>query len=216
MQNQSTYNTNKAQTVRLSDFDTIIFDFGGVILDICPDLSRMEFAKMFGKHNAVKLETSGLMQEYEKGQMDKAGFAENVRKITGANHSDEEIVKAWCAMLLEYKEPRIEWIKRLRNTHKLLMLSNTNDSHFEYFHNKLQAEYGVTFYDLFDHVYLSHEMHLLKPSHEIFQAVIDEQKLDPSRTLFIEDTEKNAVSAQEVGLKTLVIPRNGNFYEFFE
>lgn len=209
-------NIYNIQTVCLSDFDTIIFDFGGVILDINPDLSRMEFVKMFGMENALKLEASGLLMEYEKGFMDKAGFAENVRKITGTNYSDGEIVKAWCAMLLNYKDARIEWIKRLRKTHKLLMLSNTNDSHFEYFHNKLQAEYGVTFYDLFNHVYLSHEMHLLKPSHEIFQAVIDEQKLDPSRTLFIEDTEKNAVSAQEVGLKTLVIPRNGNFYEFFE
>lgn len=201
--------------VNLSDFDTIIFDFGGVILDINPNLTRAAFAKLYGAEMASTLEAS-LMQSYEKGELSTAEFIDAIGKMTGKACPANEIMDAWCAMLLNYKDARIEWIKRLRKTHKLLMLSNTNDSHFEYFHSKLQREFGVTFYDLFDHVYLSHVMHLLKPSHEIFQAVIDEQKLDPSRTLFIEDTEKNAVSAQEVGLKTLVIPRNGNFYEFFE
>lgn len=103
----------------------------------------------------------------------------------------------------------------MHTTHRLLLLSNTNDSHFEYFHNKLIAEYGVTFYQLFDHVYLSHEMGMLKPSHEIFETVIAQQQLNLQRTLFIEDTARNVEGAQEVGLQTLLIPRNGEFYEFF-
>lgn len=201
--------------VRVSDFDTIIFDFGGVILDIDPDLSRHEFVKMLGIDNARRLEEEQLPQLYEKGLIDRSGFVTKINQIAGSNLSEGEILKAWNAMLLNYKPARIEWIKRLHNNHKLLMLSNTNDSHFEYFHNKLIAEYGVTFYQLFDHVYLSHEMGMLKPSHEIFETVIREQQLNLQRTLFIEDTERNAVAAREVGLQTLLIPRNGEFYKFF-
>lgn len=201
--------------VRVSDFDTIIFDFGGVILDIDPDLSRHEFVKMLGIDNARRLEEEQLPQLYEKGLIDRSGFVTKINQIAGSNLSEGEILKAWNAMLLNYKPARIEWIKRLHKDHKLLMLSNTNDSHFEYFHNKLIAEYGVTFYQLFDHVYLSHEMGMLKPSHEIFETVIKEQQLDLQRTLFIEDTARNATAAREVGLQTLLIPRNGEFYEFF-
>lgn len=201
--------------IKLSDYDTIIFDFGGVILDINPDLSRHKFAVMLGVENARRLEEEQVPQLYESGRMTRGEFVAKINQIGGTNYSEEEILNAWNAMLLAYQKPRIEWIKRLRNTHKLLMLSNTNESHFEYFHNKLIAEYGVTFYQLFDHVYLSHEMGLLKPSLEIFQKVIDEQQLNPLRTLFIEDTQRNADAARQVGLQTLLIPRNGNFYEFF-
>ena len=201
--------------VRLSDFDTIIFDFGGVILDINPDLSRHRFAEMLGIENARKLEAEQLPQLYEKGLISRAEFVSRINQIAGTQLSADEILAAWNAMLLNYKPARIEWIKRLHTTHRLLLLSNTNDSHFEYFHNKLIAEYGVTFYQLFDHVYLSHEMGMLKPSHEIFETVIAQQQLNLQRTLFIEDTARNVEGAQEVGLQTLLIPRNGEFYEFF-
>ena len=201
--------------VRLSDFDTIIFDFGGVILDIDPDLSRRRFAEMLGIENARKLEAEQLPQLYEKGLISRTEFVSRINQIAGTQLSAEEILAAWNAMLLNYKPARIEWIKRLHTTHRLLLLSNTNDSHFEYFHNKLIAEYGVTFYQLFDHVYLSHEMGMLKPSHEIFETVIAQQQLNLQRTLFIEDTARNVEGAQEVGLQTLLIPRNGEFYEFF-
>lgn len=206
----------RLQMIRLTDFDTIIFDFGGVILDIDPDLSRHEFVKMLGIDNARRLEEEMLPQLYETGRIDRAGFVAKINQIAGSNYSESEILKAWNAMLLNYRQPRIEWIKRLHSTHRLLLLSNTNDSHFEYFHNKLIAEFGVTFYQLFDHVYLSHEMGMLKPSYEIFETVIKEQQLNPQRTLFIEDTARNAAAAQEVGLQTLLIPRNGEFYEFFD
>ena len=201
--------------VRLSDFDTIIFDFGGVILDIDPDLSRRRFAEMLGIENARKLEAEQLPQLYEKGLISRAEFVRRINQIAGTQLSADEILAAWNAMLLNYKPARIEWIKRLHTTHRLLLLSNTNDSHFEHFHNKLIAEYGVTFYQLFDHVYLSHEMGMLKPSHEIYETVIAEQQLNLQRTLFIEDTARNVAGAQEVGLQTLLIPRNGEFYEFF-
>ncbi|MBO7145360.1 MAG: HAD-IA family hydrolase [Salinivirgaceae bacterium] len=202
--------------VRLSDFDTIIFDFGGVILDIDPDLSRRRFAEMLGIENARKPETEQLPQLYETGSISRTEFVDRINLIAKTNIPENEIIAAWNAMLLNYKPARIEWIKRLHKGHKLLLLSNTNDAHFEYFHNKLIAEYGVTFYQLFDHVYLSHEMGLLKPSHEIYERVIAEQQLNLQRTLFIEDTARNVAGAQEVGLQTLLIPRNGEFYEFFE
>ena len=202
--------------IRLSDFDTIIFDFGGVILDIDPDLSRWRFAAMLGIEKARLLETEQLPQLYETGAISRAEFVARINQIAGTDIPESEIIAAWNAMLLNYKPARIEWIKRLHKTHKLLMLSNTNDAHFEYFHNKLIKEYGVTFYQLFDHVYLSHEMGLLKPSHEIYETVIREQQLNLERTIFIEDTPRNVAGVQEVGLPTLLIPRNGEFYEFFE
>ena len=64
--------------VRLSDFDTIIFDFGGVILDIDPDLSRRRFAEMLGIENARKLETEQLPQLYETGSISRTEFVNSL------------------------------------------------------------------------------------------------------------------------------------------
>jgi glucose-1-phosphatase len=202
--------------VNLNQYNTIIFDFGGVILDIDPELSRQAFGKLYGFDKLKELEQSGLLVLFEKGLISKKDMIKELENITNTCNDADSFIKAWCAMLLEYQAPRIEWIKKLGKTHRLLMLSNTNELHFDYFSGKLKKEYGVTFSDLFDVVYLSHEMHLLKPGLEIFQRVIDEQQLSPEHTLFIEDTAENAQAANQLGIQTLVIARNGTFYNYFE
>ena len=73
--------------VRLSDFDTIIFDFGGVILDIDPDLSRRRFAEMLGIENARKLEAEQLPQLYEKGLISRTEFVSRINQIAGTQLS---------------------------------------------------------------------------------------------------------------------------------
>jgi putative hydrolase of the HAD superfamily len=138
-----------------------------------------------------------------------------VEKMVGKNGASNLFINAWNAMLLGYKPLRIDWVKKLGKSHKLLMLSNTNAIHFDHFSGILMKEYGISLYDLFEHVYLSHEMHLMKPDIKIFQQVINEQQLEVSKTLFIEDTQENAEVARNLGIHSLVIPRNGSFYEYF-
>jgi glucose-1-phosphatase len=202
--------------VDLSNYNTIIFDFGGVILDIDPEQSRKAFAELYGTDNLIKVEQSGLLLEFEKGMISLTDMITEMEKITGKKNESELFKKAWCALLLEYKAPRIEWIKKLGTSHRLFMLSNTNELHYSFFSNKLKHEYGVSFSELFLKVYLSYEMHLLKPGLEIFKQVIEEQKLNPAKTLFIEDTEENVDAANQLGIQTLLIPRNGSFYDYFK
>lgn len=201
--------------VALNNYNTLIFDFGGVIFDIDPDLSRKQFANLFGYDKLQKLEKSGLFVQFEMGLISKEEMMHQVEEIVGQNNSTNLFIDAWNAMLIGYKPERIAWIKKLRQTHKLLMLSNTNALHFAHFSGILIKEYGVSLYDLFDHVFLSHEMHLIKPDVKIFEEVIHHQQLDVSKTLFIEDTQENANIAANLGIHTLVIPRNGTFYNYF-
>ncbi len=117
-------------------------------------------------------------------------------------------------MLLDYHPERIKKIKELRKTHKLFLLSNTNQTHFDNFDNKLKKEYNCRLHDLFDNLFLSHKMKMIKPNLEIFKTVIKKEKLISERTLFIEDSEENAETARQTGIKTLVIKRNSNFYDY--
>jgi putative hydrolase of the HAD superfamily len=41
-----------------------------------------------------------------------------------------------------------------------------------------------------------------KPNEDIFEFVLHENKLDPTKTLFIDDTEQHILGAQKVGIHT--------------
>lgn len=201
--------------VDLSNYDAIIFDFGGVILDIDPERTRNSFIKFATKEQIQEMMHCGLLLEFETGRLQPNELRLKVNQLLGTQINDESFNRAWNAMLVDYKPKRIERIQWLKKSHRLFLLSNTNSIHFDFFAAKLEKEYGVGFNDLFHKTYVSYEMGLIKPDKEIFRQVLAEQKLNPERTLFIEDTRENAEAAQLLGIQTLVIPRNGSFYEYF-
>jgi FMN phosphatase YigB (HAD superfamily) len=201
--------------VNLTHYDALIFDFGGVILDIDPDRTWNAFAKYATRESIQQVIGSGLLQEFEKGFFSHQKLRQKINELLGTQIAEEPFNRAWNSMLVDYKPKRIERIQWLKKTHRLFLLSNTNVLHFNFFKAKLIKEYGISFNDLFHHTYVSHEMGLIKPDAQIFRQVLIEQNLNPEKTLFIEDTRENADAAAKLGIQTLVIPRNGNFYDYF-
>lgn len=202
--------------VDIDKFDTIIFDLGGVILDINPELTLKAFSKLYGKENIKEIYSKELLPKFENGLLTLDELLSRIEEIVRKPVDKDEFKEAWTSMLIGYKPKRIEWIKKLKSTHKLFMLSNTNEVHYAAFSGKLKREYNITFFDLFKNVFLSHEMQLMKPDLEIFKRVLEEESLDSDKTLFIEDTLENAQAMRQLGVETLVIPRNSNFYNYFK
>jgi putative hydrolase of the HAD superfamily len=159
---------------------------------------------------------SGLLEQIEKGLITPDQFILELRRLIKQKFTDGEFYFAWNAILLEYHPERIEYIQALKSSHRLFLLSNTNQIHFDTFSKKLWGEYDLTFNNLFTKTYVSHEMGKIKPEKAIYEQVLSEQNLKPERTLFIEDTPENAYAAEELGIKTLVVPRNGMFFEYLK
>ena len=67
---------------------------------------------------------------------------------------------------------------------------------------------GRTLEAYFDKVYVSCEMKLLKPSPEIFRAVLADSALRAEETLFVDDSERNVATARSLGFATYC-PKNG-------
>lgn len=201
--------------VDLSQFETIIFDFGGVILDIDPERTWNSFARFASREKIQQVIDNGVLQQFEKGAITAFEIRSMMNQQLETSIPDEAFNRAWNAMLIDYKPKRIQRIQWLKHSHRLFLLSNTNSIHFEFFSAKLQKEYGIGFNDLFIKTYTSYEMKLLKPDLEIYRRVLIEQNLNPETTLFIEDSRENAEAAEMLGIQTLVIPRNGSFYDYF-
>ncbi|MCF8459712.1 MAG: HAD family phosphatase [Flavobacteriales bacterium] len=186
------------------DFPNIIFDLGGVVLNL--DYSRTIFAfQQLGisefESSYSQLVQAGLFDDYERGEMTSNDFREGIRRAFRVEVSDTQIDEAWNAMLLNLPKERLELLQKLAETKRIVLLSNTNEIHIRKFNQALKLEHGLN--DLsgyFQKLYYSYEVGMRKPDEQIFQHVLDEQGFDPAKTLFIDDSPQHIEGARKVGL----------------
>ena len=186
----------------------IIFDLGGVILNINPQLTVEAFRNLgwrdfFEENN----QTNGkeLFFSLESGSSSPEVFRNNVRRIAEIQRNDEEIDAAWAAMILDIPTDRIRYLEELKKSYRLFLLSNTNEIHRIKFHEDFENDFGYSFYDLFEHNFYSHEMGMRKPDPQIYLKTLKEADIIAEETLFIDDMEENIEAAKVIGMKGLHI-----------
>ena len=118
-------------------------------------------------------------------------------------------------MLLDLPEERVHLLKKLRKKFRLYLFSNTNEIHINHMHKKFRETYGFEFSTLFENDFYSHEINERKPDLESFQKVIEISGINPEKTLFIDDLEKNIIGAQQAGWKTYWLKNGQNIVELF-
>ena len=183
----------------------IIFDLGGVLLDIDYDKATKAF-KDLGVENFDQMysqaDANQLFQKLETGKISQEEFCEAIMEYVPGVSCEDDIIDAWNAMLLHFRKESIEEVKRLRKKYKIFLLSNTNIIHLQSFNKTYQETIGGDFISLFDKVYFSHEIGLRKPDLEPYEVVLKENNLQPAETLFIDDSIQNVEAARKAGLKT--------------
>ena len=192
----------------LSGIRHIVFDLGGVLLDI--DFGRLE--KAFAalglddfSSNVSRFKQDPLFDEYETGEIDSQIFLDNLVKNIQSNPSSAAVCDAWNALLGELPQVRIQLLKELRKKYIVSLLSNTNELHQRAIDAYLQTTYGIeALPDLFDKAYLSYKLGLRKPDPRIFLHVAQDSGVPASETLFIDDTPGHIRSASELGFRTFL------------
>jgi putative hydrolase of the HAD superfamily len=179
---------------------------GGVIVDV--HLSRaIEQFKALGVKDADEwIDASrhkGIFIDFENGNIDTEQFCEMLCRHIGKEVPRPAIENAWKSIISPPLEYKIEYIKELRKKYKLYILTNNNPVIMGWARSKDFTPAGDSFSDCFDKIYTSYEMKCTKPDLEIFRMVIDDAKINPEETLYIDDSEHNLVSARELGMQTL-------------
>ncbi len=186
----------------------IIFDLGGIFLNI--DYQRTEDAftalgvKDFNRFFQQQY-SNPLFEDLETGKIRPKDFYDRFNEEAGTDLAYEAIEKAWNAMLLDFPEERINWLKEKARQYPVYLYSNTNIIHYESFMQDFGVKYGYDFNELFVKAYYSHQLGLRKPYPNSYKAILMEQQLEAATTLFIDDTPKNIVGAQEAGLQTILL-----------
>lgn len=192
-------------TFSLEGIENIIFDLGMVIIDLEMDETTNSFKELFkDEYEEVfnQLNKEGHFEKYEKGEISTNDFIEGINSYAKTNQS-HAISTAWNAMLKKIPEERFDILNFTKSRYRTFCLSNTNELHIEFIYDYLQREKKIdNFNRYFEKVYLSHEIKMRKPDPEIFEYVLNQNKLDPSKTLFIDDTAGHLVGAISCGIKS--------------
>lgn len=200
--------------MNLVEIDAIIFDLGGVIINIDYPRTILAFNALHSEDQDFPYsqhQQAELFDAFEKGEIQAEQFREGLRQILDLDCSDADLDGAWNAMLLDIPIERIRLIERLSKKKRLFLLSNTNSIHKLAFDKIFQQTCGEHYQyldQLFEKAYYSHQMGDRKPHPSIFQTVIDEQNLNPAHTLFIEDTVRHIEGAKTTGLQTYHLTSN--------
>ena len=120
----------------------------------------------------------------------------------------DECYYAWHGYVESVPQRNLDMLLQLRQQgYKVCLLSNTNPFMMQWACSPAfdGGHHSIDYY--FDHLYLSYECKVMKPSSEIFQMMLEGQQASPEETLFIDDSPKNCAVAQSLGIHILC-PQN--------
>lgn len=190
----------------------IVFDLGGVIMTICQDEAIKRF-KSIGLKNVENYlnpyTQTDIFGDIEEGKISAEQFRAKLSELIGKEVTYEECKFAWLGYRQDVPLRNLDILRKLKaQGYKLILLSNTNPFMMSW---GLSGEFdgnGNSLESYFDSLYLSYKLGVMKPNKKIFQYIIDNEKIQPGESLFIDDGERNINAARLLGFKTLC-PING-------
>lgn len=204
--------------MKLDNIEAIIFDFGGVLININYQTTIDRFIEL-GSSDFESLysqaQQSNLFSDYETGEISSQRFVNGLLDFLPTGVTPNQVVSAWNAMILDVPKASIDLLKKLEGKYRLFMLSNTNDIHIDKAFKEWEKTTPEAPANYFEKIYLSQEMGLRKPHPEIFEFVCNEQKLDVSKTLFIDDSLQHIEGAKSIGLMTHHLTDISELYSLF-
>ena len=178
----------------------ILFDFFGVISS---EVSPIFFKRYFNEEEA-KLIKEEIMSKGDKGELNEEEIYDLIAKRVNETPLK---VKEDFKELIHINYELVNYIKELKKKYRIYLLSNAVSS----FLRRILKENNL--YELFNEVYISGEIKLIKPYKEYFNYVIEKENLDPSMCIMIDDNKKNIEGAISCNLNGIVFINNKDLKE---
>ena len=182
--------------------DTIVFDLGAVLIDWNP---RYLFRKLISDEKAMEKFLSEVCNHDWNIQQDAGRpFAEAVVELTAKFPEHKELIRAyhqrWPEMLAGSIDGTVDILQTLHShcDYRLLALTNWSAETFPV------AKTKFSFLELFDGIVVSGAEKLIKPDPRLYTVLQDRYHVNPSRSVFIDDSEKNVNAAKNLGYHSIL------------
>jgi putative hydrolase of the HAD superfamily len=178
----------------------VIFDYGGVLIDMRWDVSAgLEEAHGLPHHALLEtLYRTSTWREIERGQGDLHAWRRDAHRLLEerAGRPLPQLHDAWIAAR-HLIQANVLLARRLRPAYRTAILSNADQS--------LRGRLGeLGMLDLFDTIVSSAEEGIAKPEAEIYQRAAERIGLPPQACVFVDDYEGNVRAAEAIGMKGIV------------
>ena len=193
----------------------IVFDFGDVFINLDKEATLNQLRTLGVTEFSVDM--IEVAKQYEIGKISTQEFLDTFKLMFPAI-SVIDFKNAWNAILKDFPLQRLDFLRSLvaSKKYRIFLLSNTNSLHISWIQKTWGAELYSEFKKCFEKFYLSHEIHLRKPNEDIYNFVLNENKLLPQETFFIDDTKENTIAAKSLGIHIWhLIPGNEDVVELF-
>jgi len=186
----------------------IVFDLGGVLLDISFEKAAAAFARL-GVDNFdsfySKESADHLFEALETGQISNPDFLQRMQQYCAPGTPTDAVEAAWNAILLDFRAPSVRHLGELRQRYRIFLLSNTNSIHQAAFSRQFSLDFGIHFDSLFEKAWYSHSIGRRKPYPETFTWALGDAGLLAAETLFIDDAAANIAGAAAAGMQTRLL-----------
>jgi putative hydrolase of the HAD superfamily len=184
-----------------TEIQAIIFDYGGVIMDMRWDYAR-ELEKRHALPDLALVETlyssNGAWREIEVGRGDRETWLReaHVALEQRAGTSLPPLHEDWRAQQRLIAR-NVELVERLRPPYRTSVLSNADTTLVE------RLRDGWRIHHLFDDVVCSADVGLAKPDPRIYALAAERMRLPASACVFVDDLERNLEPARAAGMHTV-------------
>ncbi len=204
----------------LTNIKNIIFDIGGVLVDLDKDRCISAFEEI-GFPQASELidlyHPAEFFNQLERGAISGDECCDTIREMAGnSDITNDDIREAYCAFLGGIPVAKLRLMRSLREAgYKIYALSNITEIVISRIYEFLAADgHDKDYY--FDKMFLSFEMKALKPDREIFDMVIVQSGVVPEQTLFLDVSMRNVGMGREVGFEVYMPAPEEDYSHLFD
>ena len=151
----------------------------------------------------------GFMKEAERGSIDLDEFIEQIKRHCAPGTTTETILRCHRQFYGTPEQKVVRLIRELSQKYDLYVLSNNNPLAMSILY-PLFTGAGMPFETSFKGLFLSYEMHLLKPGAEIFRKAIEVSGCKPEEILFIDDSPSNVQGAAALGIHSALFKQGSS------
>ena len=175
----------------------VIFDMGNVLFSFDHNKMNEQIALICGLETSLvnhELFIKGLLKNYENGEMTSLDLFKHFENLATLPVSYEEFMVE-TSNIFEPIEETIDLLTTLKKAGcRLVLLSNTSETHFNYCRKKFPA------LDLFDAYTLSYEVGASKPALKIFETALKQTGCKKENCFYVDDIAQYINVAKKYGI----------------
>jgi len=193
------------KSIRPAPVELVVFDLGNVIVRV----SHAAMAKALAARSSDPRfqdprrvlamafdDREGLTVGFDEGRLTAGAFHRAVADRLSLSVSFGEFAACWNTGFEENREVTA-LVRRLHGRYRLMLLSNTNELHYDHLARRLPV------LSLMERQFLSFKLGMRKPDRALYERVVADSGVKPERMVYIDDIPAYTRAAAELGIQAV-------------